>query len=325
MAPQSQPTRGAGVPTAVIIVLAVVAALVGLALLVARRMREAGVYVRLRTKSGPVVVFTVEGDDGEPVRVLNVGGMYQSATYLDESRAYDLVFEYTKLYDKMFEALPVRNALMIGGGGYSYPKHYIAEHPKARMDVVEIDPAITDLAWRHFFLDRLFAQFDLEESGRLGLICDDGRSYLERRAAEIAAHAGAPAGVPAGAPAPYDAVLVDAFSGKEPAVSLATVEAARAVKGCLAPGGLYMANVVSALEGPDARLLRAMARTLGQVFGHVWVVPCATDAFAELDNVMLVASDGAYELEGARCADRLGIGADDPVLTDGDDMSKLKG
>lgn len=304
-------------PTFVVIILAVVAVLAGLALLVARRMREAGVYVRLRTKSGPVVVFTVEGDDGEPVRVLNVGGMYQSATYLDESRAYDLVFEYTKLYDKMFEALPVRNALMIGGGGYSYPKHYIAEHPEARMDVVEIDPAITDLAWKHFFLDRLFAQFNLEESGRLGLICDDGRAYLEHRAAEIAARAGTTAS--------YDAILVDAFSGKEPAASLATVEAARTMKGCLAPGGLYMANVVSALEGPDARLLRAMARTLGQAFGHVWVIPCATDAFAERDNVMLVASDGAYEFEGALRADRLGIGADDPVLTDGGDMSGLKG
>lgn len=302
---------GAWVALGIGVAAAVVA---GLALLVRSRMREAGIFVRLRTKFGPVLVFTVEGDDGEPVRVLNVGGMYQSATYLDPARAYDLVFEYTKRYDAMFQAElpsgPVRNALMIGGGGYSYPKHYIAEHPEARMDVVEIDPAITELAWQHFHLDRLFAEFDLDASSRLGLVCEDGRAFLERRATELASTPDAPA--------PYDAVLLDTFSGKDPVASLVTLEAARAVKACLAPGGLYLANVVSALEGPEGRLLRAMVRTLGEVFAHVWVIPCATDEFAERDNAMLVASDGAYAFDGAYDIARLGVSPADPILTDAD-------
>lgn len=339
----------------ILIVAVVVAVLAVLFVLVRRRMHAAGIFVR-RGKFGPVLVFTVEGDDGRPVRVLNVGGMYQSATYLEDDRIYELVFEYTKLYDKMFEARPagaegpagetaaprtVRNVLMLGGGGYSYPKHLIATHPEARIDVVEVDPVITDLAWKHFFLDRLFAEFDLEQTGRLGLICEDGRAFLEARARELAAHAvsGAAEGgeragdeerklgssgatgtadvgtAPAG-PRPYDAVLIDTFSGKDPVPSLVTVEAARAVKGCLAPGGLYMANIVSALEGRKGRLLRSMVRTLGEVFAHVYVIPCATDEYADCDNTMVVASDGAYEFPGGFDATRVGAGPSDPVPTD---------
>lgn len=333
----------------VILVVAAVLAVLAVAFaLLRRRMREAGVFLR-RGKFGPVIVFTVEGDDGRPVRVLNVGGMYQSATNLEDDSIYDLVFEYTKLYDRMFEAHPlgavegraeacpeevargrvagdgttaatplsVRNVLMLGGGGYSYPKHLIATHPEVRMDVVEVDPVITDLAWKHFFLDRLFAEFDLEQSGRLGLICEDGRAFLEARAKELATLGEASsAGEDAGDLRPYDAVLIDTFSGKDPVPSLVTVEAARAVKGCLAPGGLYMANVVSALEGHKGRLLRSMVRTLGEVFTHVYVIPCGTDEYADCDNTMVVASDGAYGFPGGFDAARVGAGPSDPVLAD---------
>lgn len=332
----------------ILIALAIVAVLAVLLVVLRRRMAQAGIYVTLRTKFGPALVFPVEGDDGEPVRILNVGGMYQSATYLDDDRVYDLVFEYTKLYDRMFEAapvfqaeaeggvpagetpqapvapqdlaapatcphLPIRNVLMIGGGGYSYPKHLISTHPDVRMDVVEVDPAITSLAQRYFFLDRLFAEFDLDETGRLGLHTADGRAFLERRAAELR-----DPDVPA-APSRYDAILNDSFSGKEPVASLATVEAARLAHACLREGGLYLTNVVSALSGENARLIRAVVATLSQVFAHVYVIPCEDDdEFADRDNNMVIASDGAYEFPGAYDVARLKVGPADPVLTDAD-------
>lgn len=76
-----------------IIVVAVVAALAGAAIWLRGRLRDAGIYVIPRTKFGMALVFSVEGDDGEPVRVLNVGGMYQSATFLDD--------RYTELSSRM--------------------------------------------------------------------------------------------------------------------------------------------------------------------------------------------------------------------------------
>ena len=42
---------------------------------------------------------------------------------------------------------------MIGGGAYSYPKSYLREFPWAEMDVIEIDPALTELAKKYFMLN----------------------------------------------------------------------------------------------------------------------------------------------------------------------------
>ena len=286
-----------------LIVVVVVALGAALAIVVRNRLREAGVYVIPRTRFGTALVFSVEDDDGEPVRVLNVGGMYQSATYLDERYA-DLVFEYYKLYDHMFEATPagqpVRNVLMVGGGGYAYPKHLIAHYPNVRIDVVEIDPKITAIAERYFFLDRLIEEYETEATNRLGLQTGDGRAVLEALAAD-------PHGIR------YDAILNDSFRGKDPAASMTTVETARAVKACLVPGGLYLSNVVSALEGHDARFMRAIVTTLKQVFAHVYVIPCDSDEFADKDNAMVIATDGTYSFSGVY---DFATRASDPVLTD---------
>lgn len=297
-----------------IIVVAVVAALAGAAIWLCGRLRDAGIYVIPRTKFGMALVFSVEGDDGEPVRVLNVGGMYQSATFLDD-RYTELVFSYDKLFDRMFDApIPIDRVLMIGGGGYAYPKHFIASVPDAHLDVVEIDPMVTQIARRYFFLDRLIEEYETERTGRLGLIAADGRAYLDDLACRLADGDVRPADkdVPC---ARYDVVLNDSFRGKTPAASLTTLEAAQSVHACLNPGGLYLSNVVAALEGDQARFMRAIVATLKQVFAHVYVVPCGVDELADRDNNVVIATDGEYAFRGARA---VGVGPDDKVLTDAD-------
>ena len=273
-------------------VLAVVVVLAALAALLVWRMRRAGVYVYPKTKFGPAFVFNLVDDCGDTVRVLNVGGMYQSATYLDE-RCYEPVFDYYRQFDRMFEAgRPIDNVLMIGGGGYAYPKHFISTRTEGAIDVVEVDPVITRIAYQHFYLDRLVMEFDTESTGRLNLFCEDGRAFLDELAA-------APEGIR------YDAILNDSFSGGVPVLALVSVEAMQAVRGCLAEGGLYLANVVSPAEGEHAGFLDRVAATLHEVFAHVWVVPCGRDGFGDNDNYLVIASDAAYAFaEGVREVER---------------------
>ncbi len=285
---------------ALIVAVVVIALIAGLFVLARGRLREMGVYVIPRTKFGTALIFSVEDDEGEPIRVLNVGGMYQSATYLDDRYA-DLVFEYYRLYDHMFEAgIDLRSLLMIGGGGYAYPKHLVAHYPEVSVSVVEIDPKITALAERYFFLDRLIEEYETEQNGRLELIEGDGRAVLDRLAAD-----------PKGKR--YDAILNDSFRGKDPAASMTTVETARSVKACLNPGGLYLSNVVASLEGDDARFLRAIVATLRQVFANVYVIPCGVEALAEKDNAMVIATDGSYAFTDTVPFE---TGPANPVLTD---------
>lgn len=250
-----------------------------------------------RTHAGLARVKAARGADGARVRVLQQGGVYQGATYLGKRR-FDPVFEYIRAFDAMFEPEIAMRAsaghgldrvLMLGGGGYSYPKHALTEHPDLVMDVVELDASVTLLARRWFYLE------DLERLAgeRLRLITADARSYLAGALAD---------GVR------YDAVINDCFSGVEPVRSLATVEALCQVKVCLRPGGLYLANVVSTDGGENIEFLRDVTASAAAVFDHVWIIPCVDETFAGEDNYLLIASDGSYGFQGSAPFDEVFLG-----------------
>lgn len=230
----------------------------------------------IRLSGGWGLVRRVRDFDGEPVRVLQIGGVYQSATYLDERRM-EPVFSYYRAFDHAFSLRPdTHRVLMIGGGGYAWPKHVLATRDDVSLDVVEIDASVTEAARRWFFLDEAMAL----HPGRCRLITGDGRAVLE---------AGA---VSAGEP--YDAIVLDAFEGAEPVRALATIEAARAVRANLVADGLALANVVSAEAGADIEFLRDIAASFAEVFAHVHVIPCEDDPFAVEDNYLLVATDANW-------------------------------
>lgn len=227
-------------------------------------------YLRFDTLFGRAKVYQVLDDDGSPVRLLEVGGIVQSGTYLDERYA-DLVFEYLKRYDLMFEGThPVRRVLVLGCGGYDYPEHLVAHHPDVAVDAVEIDPAITAIARQHFFLDRVIEEYDTEATGRLNLICDDALAFLQTTNRR------------------YDAIVNDTFDAGTPPAHLTTRTFAQAVYDHLNPGGRYLTNIVSALEGPEAVFLHEQEILLRTVFGDVRIIPCAADTLVEADNVIVM-------------------------------------
>lgn len=265
-----------------------------------RREREDAVYadtgkpfVRFPSLAGPMLVYAIWQDEAGgrvPVRVMEVDGAFQSAAYLVEGREYDPVFAYIRAYDCLYGARDASgapaacaNLLMLGGGGYAWPKHVVAHHPMSRIDVVELDPTVTAVAGRYFFLDRCREEFDTDATGRLGLVCADALAYLE-----------------SGEGAPYDAIANDLFSGRTPATSLMTPEAAALVRERLVPGGLYLTNVISALSGDGAGLLQELAAVLRGAFAHVYVLPVGAYPEDDRDNNLLIASDGAWAIPGAR-------------------------
>lgn len=265
-----------GIVALVALVVAVVAVV-----LVKRYRRSREIFVKFDTMAGPCRVYTIERDD-TLVRVMNVAGTMQSATYLDDDRYCDLVYAYTRDYDSMFYAgIPVRDVLVLGGGGYSYPKHLIAHRPETYVTCVEIDPTITAIACRYFFLDRLFAEYDLEENGRLQLVEGDAREFLEQDEGR------------------YDAIVNDCFAGMNFVASLATQEAAKLYHDHLRVDGVYLVNVIGAVEGPNAGTLRSVMRTLATAFAHVYVLPGKPSTLADCDNNVVIATDGPWRFMGA--------------------------
>lgn len=240
------------------------------------------------TSQGPCLVKTIKWQDGSPVRVMQIGGVYQSATFLDERR-FEPVFSYYRGFDLAFHYCGEHaRLLMIGGGGFAWPKHVLAgDRDVECLDVVEIDPAVIRIARKRFYVDEASELW----LGTLRCIEGDGRAYVDQYR-----------GVR------YDCIVLDAFSGCEPVESLATVEFARGAKRVLAADGAVLANVVSGDDGTDISFLRDMAASFSTTFENVYAMPCEDDLLAVEDNYLLVATDSDFVPDGALVFDDESLG-----------------
>ena len=242
------------------------------------QLRQMGVF-DLDTAYQRVLVFNSRNQDtGERMRVLTTGpeGM-QSGMALDDP--VRLMLPYTRYYRLAEHFRPgFRRALMLGGGGYSFPK-YVQARPEefgtgVRMDVVEIDPGITDIAR---------SMFRLEDNPNIIVHHDDGRRFLNR------ALAGGPGGTG------YQVALVDVFTSHlSVPFHLTTRETVQSLSGVLDADGVVLVNCISAAEGPRSRFYRALLATYGSVFPHVesFLVGNPADP-AEFQNILLVAFKSA--------------------------------
>lgn len=221
--------------------------------------------------------------EGENIRYMLIGNGCESATYVDEDKKYELVVPYTKYYDLMYKAnIDIKDALMIGGGGYSYPKYCVSHHPKTAMDVVEIDEQITELAKEYFYLDDALREFN----NRLNIINEDGKVFINTTDRK------------------YDAVLNDAFTGTTPAESLTTLETVEKIHDILNPGGVYLSNIIGSRSGAYSKFLAAEVNTISQVFDYVYIVPCGDMNNEEITdttstNNMVIACDTPLDIPAA--------------------------
>ena len=225
------------------------------------------------TMFGEAEVSILQTEDGTPIRTLYVGGGFQSATFLG-SRRFEPVFAYCRAIDCVFDLRTVRAMLMIGGGAFSYPKHLLtSKDPRlqaASIDVVEIDPAVVDIARQHFFLDEVECQHGPAGTGRLHIVVSDGADVLQKAK-----------------PATYDVVVNDSFDGTNPTSSLLTPETLAASKRAMTNGGLYVINVVfDMLKDPEE-----FVRVLHKAFSYVYLLHCPDDNFAGSENDLVIASD----------------------------------
>lgn len=231
-----------------------------------------------RTDGGWAVVRTVRDACGNRMRVLKVGGAYQSATFFDDRR-FDLPFEYMRAFDRLFDAersgFKVRRVLAIGGGGCSYPKHLAAARPDVKVDVVERDGRIARIARKRFFVE------ELEKAGRLSMLVDDGVRFLQS------------------AGPCYDAIVVDAFDGRVFDGRFQDPDTLVAAKARLEPGGMYVLNVVCGEGADGAAYLQHVMQALAGTFAHVSAVFATDEALSDRDNFVVIATDGDYAFEGA--------------------------
>ncbi len=183
---------------------------------------------------------------GRAVRTLTLDQLVHSYVDLDDPTF--LVYSYEKIFADIAvfaaERNPRLSALFIGGGGYTMPRFLEHSYPQSRVEVIEIDPAVTQVAREYL---------NLPPDTRIITRNADARMVTPQ--------------LPRGA---YDIVVGDAFNDVSVPYHLTTLEFNEQVKALLTEDGVYMVNVVDKLR--TGAFLRAFARTLQATFPNVYLL-----------------------------------------------------
>jgi spermidine synthase len=150
----------------------------------------------------------------------------------------------------------INDVLCIGLGVGIVPMEFARQG--ARVDVVEINPAVVPVAVRFFDL----------QTNKLSLTMDDGRHFLNRCHKQ------------------YDTVILDAFLGDSSPSHLLTREAFASIRRVLRPGGTLVINSFGNLKAGHSFFTASLNKTLKSVFGSVRM-----HAHEDEGGIFFVASD----------------------------------
>ena len=153
--------------------------------------------------------------------------------------------------------------LLIGLGGGSIVKNY--ERDKWAVDVVEIDPVVSEIARKYFDL----------ESSNANIYTEDGRKFLINRKKK------------------YDLIIMDAYGSSSIPFHLITSESFGLIASRLKPGGIFAVNIYS-LGWRDV-MVKSLAETLITQFKQVVVLPI-TEPPNILGNLVVIASDRELDI-----------------------------
>jgi tetratricopeptide (TPR) repeat protein/predicted membrane-bound spermidine synthase len=196
--------------------------------------------------------------DGDPnLRALTLDRLTHSV--LDVRDLSDMKYDYCRVYQGVVETgtpagTPV-TALFLGGGGYVFPRYLEMTRSNSWIDVVEIDPRVTDAAR---------AGCGFREDSRIQVHHLDARQFVSDRLRPTARGVFPPA---------YDYIFGDTFNDASIPFHLTTVEFQQQIRDQLRPGGVYLLNCIDVVE--RGRLLASIIATCRAVFPHVQVFSCS--------------------------------------------------
>jgi spermidine synthase len=141
---------------------------------------------------------------------------------MDVKRPDRIVMNYPQMMLAALFVQPApRSVLIIGLGGGTIPRALTQLVPEAKIDVVEIDPAVVRVAKEYF---------RFSESPKVRAFAQDGRVFVKQALREQRK---------------YDLVMLDAFDHEYIPEHLLTREFIQETRRLLAPGGVLVANTFS--------------------------------------------------------------------------------
>jgi predicted membrane-bound spermidine synthase len=193
----------------------------------------------------------------------------------------NLKYFYTKIYSGITQGLSKGkdklSVMVIGGGGYVYPRYIEKLWPGSHIDVAEIDPGVTEAAMQAFGLDR---------NTPINTISMDARNYVDellekkRNGEEIPQ---------------YDFIYEDAINDYSVPFQLVTKEFNDKIVRILADDGVYMVNLIDMYD--SGQFLGAVINTLKETFPYVHVITSYVTLASLRDTFVVVATRRQFDPE----------------------------
>ena len=193
----------------------------------------------------------------------------------------DLQWTYMVIYDAVTRHFardkPKLSIMVIGGGGYVLPRHIEKIWPGSRIDVVEIDPRVTEAAIKGFGLAR---------HSSIKTIHMDARNYIDELVQQELEH---------GEKTRFDFIYEDAINDYSVPFQLTTREFNDKINRLLNDDGAYIVNIIDTLD--SSLFLGAMVGTLQKTFPYVTVICESGVPGTYPNNFVLVATKRAPDRE----------------------------
>ncbi len=217
--------------------------------------------------------FTIElkktQKNGRPLEAVVLDNLIHS--FVDLKNPLHLQYGYERTYSDLVEwkakGKPDFRALIIGGGGYTFPRFLEAKYPRARIDVIEIDPRLTQLAYE---------RLGLSPQTKVHTYNGDARWFLMNfREGQV-----------------YDFIFGDAFNDLTIPYHLTTREFSGMLKSILKPDGILIANVIDDFQ--KGLFMPSYIRTLEEVFGKRKIALVSDTPFDNMGiSTMIVAASAS--------------------------------
>lgn len=239
-------------------------ALMSMAMIPADWAQKAGSCVALREQPNPDIIYedesryfhiTIRQSAENPDRRFFFQDALRHSDIL-MSDPLNLQYSYTKVYAAVTEGLSKNkeklNVMAIGGGGYVFPRYIEKIRPGSRIDVAEIDPAVTKAA---------IQAFGLEKNTTINTINMDARNYVDKLLEQKRNGQKVPQ---------YDFIYEDAINDYSVPFQLVTKEFNDKISSILSDDGVYMVNLIDTLD--SGLFLGSFINTLEKTFPCVYAV-----------------------------------------------------
>jgi len=250
--------------------------------------RTAGAALALREKPDPKVIYQDESQycyiavrqiSENPDRRLFMQDKFRDSDIIIGD-INDLQYFYTTMFAAVTRGLSQGKKTLcvfnIGGGGYVFPRYVEHNWPGSRIDVAEIDPAVTEAAMQAFGLRRDTA---------INTVHMDARNYVDQLLEDQRKE---------GPKIKYDFIYEDAFNDYSVPYQLVTKEFHDKIFKILSDDGVYIINMIDVYD--SGLFLGAYVNTLEKTFPFVYVLSQAGAPTSIRDTFSVVASKRQLDL-----------------------------